>query len=138
MEVKWIFSAAQTLRYRRFIRMKLDSMEFISEIICLKKIKDGAYLINLDEYADVGTHLIALFCRKTEIAYCDGFSVEHVTEEIRGFIANKNIKSNIFRVQARNSIMCGFFCIGFINFMLASKKLTYFTNLFSPYDFEKN
>ena len=113
--------------------MKLDSMEFISEIICLKKIKDGAYLINLDEYADVGTHLIALFCRKTEIAYCDG-----VTEEIRGFIANKNIKSNIFRVQARNSIMCGFFCIGFINFMLASKKLTYFTNLLSPYDFEKN
>ena len=113
-------------------------MEFISEIICLKKIKDGAYLINLDEYADVGTHLIALFCRKTEIAYCDGFSVEHVTEEIRGFIANKNIKSNIFRVQARNSIMCGFFCIGFINFMLASKKLTYFTNLLSPYDFEKN
>ena len=138
VEVKWIFSAAQTLRYRRFIRMKLDSMEFISEIICLKKIKDGAYLINLDEYADVGTHLIALFCRKTEIAYCDGFSVEHVTEEIRGFIANKNIKSNIFRVQARNSIMCGFFCIGFINFMLASKKLTYFTNLLSPYDFEKN
>ena len=138
MEVKQIFSAAQTLRYRRFIRMKLDSMEFISEIICLKKIKDGAYLINLDEYADVGTHLIALFCRKTEIAYCDGFSVEHVTEEIRGFIGNKNIKSNIFRVQARNSIMCGFFCIGFINFMLASKKLTYFTNLLSPYDFEKN
>ena len=138
MEVKWIFSAAQTLRYRRFIRMKLDSMEFISEIICLKKIKDGAYLINLDEYADVGTHLIALFCRKTEIAYCDGFSVEHVTEEIRGFMANKNIKSNIFRVQASNSIMCGYFCIGFINFMLAGKKLTYFTNLFSPFDFEKN
>ena len=53
-------------------------------------------------------------------------------------MANKNIKSNIFRVQASNSIMCGYFCIGFINFMLAGKKLTYFTNLFSPFDFEKN
>ena len=43
-----------------------------------KKIKDGAYVINLDEYADVGTHWIALFCNKNEIAYFDSFGVEHV------------------------------------------------------------
>ena len=49
-----------------------------------------------------------------------------------------NIKANIFRVQANNSIMCGYFCIGFIDFMLADKKLNDFTNLFSPYDFDKN
>ena len=108
------------------------------ETICLKKIKDGVYVINLDEYADVGTHWIVLFCNRNEIVYFDSFGVEHIPEEIKEFIGNKNIKANIFRVQANNSIMCGYFCIGFIDFMLASKKLTDFTSMFSPYDFEKN
>ena len=101
-------------------------------------IKDGAYLINLYEYADVGTHWIALFCKRSEIVYFDSFGVEHVPEEIKKFIGNKNIKANIFRVQANSSVMCGYFCIGFINFMLAGKKLTDFTSLFSPHDFEKD
>ena len=100
-----------------------------------KKIKDGAYVINFDEYADVGTHWIALFCNRNEIVYFNSFGVEHVPEEIKEFIGNKNIKANIFRVQANNSIMCGYFCIGFIDFMLAGKKLTDFTSMFSPYDF---
>ena len=43
----------------------------------------GAYVINLDEYADVSTHWIALFCRKSEIVYFDSFSVEYVPEEIK-------------------------------------------------------
>ena len=103
-----------------------------------KKIKDGAYVINLDEYADVGTYWIALFCNGNEIVYFDSFGVEHVPEEIKEFIGNKNIKANIFRVQANDSVMCGYFCIGFIDFMLAGKKLTDFTSLFSPYDFKKN
>ena len=100
-----------------------------------KTIKDGAYVINFDEYADTGTHWIALFCKKNEIVYFDSFGVEHIPEEIKEFIGNRNIKANIFRVQANNSVMCGYFCIGFIDFMLAGKKLTDFTNLFSPYDF---
>ena len=41
-------------------------------------------------------------------------------------------------VQANNSIMCGYFCIGFIGFMLVGKTLIDYTNLFSPYDFNKN
>ena len=56
-------------------------------------------VINLD---DVGTYWIALFCRKTEIVYFDSFVVEHVPEEIREFVGNKNIKENIFRIQASN------------------------------------
>ena len=103
-----------------------------------KKIKDGAYVINLDEYADVGTHWIALFCNRSEIVYFNSFGVEHVPEEIKKFIGHKNIKANIFRVQANNSIMCGYLCIGFIDFMLVGKKLTGFTIFFSPHDFEKN
>ena len=106
-----------------------------------KKIKDGAYIINLDEYADVGTHWIALFCNRNEIVYFDSFGVEYIPEEIKEFSekfpGNENIKTNIFRIQEDNSIMCGYFCIGFIDFMLAGKKLTDYTNLFSPYGFFK-
>ena len=51
---------------------------------------------------------------------------------------NKNIETNIFRIQAYDSIMCGYFYIGFIDFMLAGKILTDFTNLFSPNNFKKN
>ena len=103
-----------------------------------KKIIDGAYVINLEDYADVATHWIALFCKKIKIVYFDSFGVEHIPVEIKELIGNKNIKANIFRVQANNSVMCGYFCIGFIDFMLAGKKLTDFTSLFSPYDFKKN
>ena len=102
-----------------------------------KKIKDGAYVINLYEYTDVGTHWIALFCNKNEIVYFDSFGVEHIPEEVKKFIGNKNLKANIFRVQANNSGMCAYFCIGFIDFMLAGKKLTDYTNLFSPHDLKK-
>ena len=116
--------------------MNQDLMVFFQEIIYQQKIKDGEYVINLDE--DIGTHQIALFCKKNEIAYFDSFGVEHIPKEIKQFVGNRNIKANIFQIQANNSVMCGYFCIGFIDFMLADKKLTDFTNLFSPYDFDKN
>ena len=61
-----------------------------------KKIKDGAYVINLDDYADVGTHWIALFCNRSEIVCFDSFGIEHVPEEIKEFVGNKNIIANIF------------------------------------------
>ena len=55
-------------------------MAFIQETIYLKKIKDGSYVINLDEYADVDTDWNALFCSKNEIVYFDSFGVEHIPE----------------------------------------------------------
>ena len=113
-------------------------MVFFREIICIKKIEDGAYVISLDEYADVGTHWIALFCNRNIIVHFNSFGVEHVPEKVKEFIENKNIKANIFRVQANDSVMCGYFCIGFVDFMFAGKKLTDFTNFFSPHDFKKN
>ena len=75
-----------------------------------KKIKDGAYVINFDEYADVDTHWVALFCNRSEIVYFDSFGVENVPEEIREFVRNKNMTATIFRVQANNSVMRGYFC----------------------------
>ena len=81
------------------------------------------------------------FVKKNEIVYFNSFSVEDISEEIKELIkefpGNKNIKANIFRVQEDNSIMCGYFCIGFIDFMLAGKKLTNYTNLFSSHDLKK-
>ena len=65
------------------MRMNQDLMESFQEIICLKKIKDGAYVTNLNEYADVGTHWIALFCNRSGIVFFDSFGIEHVSEEIK-------------------------------------------------------
>ena len=103
-----------------------------------KKIKDLTHLTNLDEYADAGTHWIALFFNRSKIVYFSSFGVEHVSEEIEKFVGNKNVIANIFRAQANNSAMCGYFCIEFIDFMLAGKKLTDLTSMFSLYDFKKN
>ena len=94
------------------------------------KIKDGAYVINLDDYSDICTHWIALYVINNDITYFDSFRVEHIPKEIKAFIKNRNIKTNIFRVPAIDSIMCGYFCIGFINCMFVGKTLTEYTNLF--------
>ena len=103
-----------------------------------KKIKDGTHVINFDEYAHVGTNWIALYIKNIEIIYFDSFGVEDVPQEIKKFVGHKNIKTYIFRIQVNNSIMCGYFCIGFIDFMLGGKYLIDYTSLFWPYDFEKN
>ena len=103
----------------------------------LQKIKVGEYIINLDEYSDIGTRWVASYVQNN-VTYFDSFRVEHVPKEIRTFIGNKNIKTNIFRIQTYDSIVCGYFCIGFIDFMLAGKTLTDFTNLSSPNNFKRN
>ena len=102
------------------------------------KIKDGAYVINLDEYSDIGTHWVALWVNNNNVSYFDSFCVEHIPKEIIKFIENRNIKTNIFRIQAYDSIMYGYFCTGFIDFMFKGKTLTEYTNLFLPNDFKKN
>ena len=71
------------------MKINQDLMEFFQEIICLKNIKEGTYVINLDEYADVGTHWIALFFNRSEIVYFNSFGVEHVPEEIKEYVWNK-------------------------------------------------
>ena len=89
----------------------------------LSKIKDAAYIINLDEYESIGTHWIPLYVNDNNVTYFDSFGVEHIPKEINKLIQNKNILTNIYRVQAYESVMCGFFCIGFIDFMLKGKSL---------------
>ena len=103
------------------------------------KIKDGAYIINLDEYSDIGTHWVALYALNNDVTYFVSFGVEHIPKELKAFIDRSlSITKNIFRIQAYNSIICRYFCIGFIDFMLAGKTLTDFTNFFSTNNFKKN
>ena len=81
----------------------------------LPKIKDGAYLIIVGDFESIGAHWIALYVNAENIKYFDSFGVENITKEIRKFIGNKNVKRNIYKIQAYESIKCGYFCIGFID-----------------------
>ena len=103
----------------------------------LPRIKDGAYVINLDGCSDIGTHWFALYLQINDVTYFDSFGVEHIPKEMKAFVENKNKKTNIFRIQAYDS-MCGYFCIGFIDFAPAGKTLPEFKNLFSPNNLKKN
>ena len=112
----------------------------------LPKIKNGACVINLDEFSDIGTHWVALYLggaslknvNNNDVTHFDSFGVEHIPKEIKASIDRSlSIAANIFRIQAYDSIMCGYFCVGFIDFMLAGKNLTEFTNLFSLKNFKK-
>ena len=106
-----------------------------------KTIKKGAYIINLDEYENTGTHWVALFVKPKYTVYLDSFGIEHIPKKINKFIRSKElgpdvgnndttkwsaiacIKPNIFRMQAYDSIMSGYFWIEFINYMLKGKTL---------------
>ena len=92
-----------------------------------KTIKKGAYIINLDEYENTGTYWVALFAKPKYTVYLDSFGIEHIPKEIKHAIGNKELKSN-FRIQAYDSIMCGYLCIEFINCMLKGKTLLDYTN----------
>ena len=91
-----------------------------------------SFVINLDEYADVGTRWIALYALNNDIIYFDSFGVEHIPTENKNLIGTKNIKTNIFRIQGNNSLKCGFFWIGFITFVLAGKTLIDYSISLSP------
>ena len=99
------------------------------------KVKDGVYVINLDEYSDIGTHWIALYVNNKTVTNFDSFGIEHIPKEVKKIIGNRNIISNIYRIQNYDSVMCGYFCIGFIDYMFKGKSLTDYTNLFSPNHF---
>ena len=96
----------------------------------------------MEHSKNTGTHWVVIFVKEDEVIYVDSFDVEYIPKEIiekieHSSLGNKNIKTSIFRIQDYNSIMCGYFCILFIEYMLNNKTLTEFTNLFSPSNFEK-
>ena len=104
----------------------------------LPKIKVGPYIIDLDEYESIATCWIALYVNDNNISYFDSFGVDHIQKEIKKLTGKKNIITNVYRIQAYDSIMCRYFCIGFIDFMLKGKSFIDYKNLLSPNDYEKN
>ena len=101
----------------------------------LPKIKDETYIINFGEFKSIETHWLALYVSSNNIMY---FGVKRIAKQIEKFLRNKNIITNIYKIQAFNSIMYGYFCIGFIDFMLNGKSFLDYKNLFSPNNYEKN
>ena len=81
------------------------------------KIRDGSYVINLDEYADAGTHWITLFCNRTKLFILIVLVLNKFLKKFKKIAGHKKMKANIFLVQANDSVMCGYFCIGFIDFI---------------------
>ena len=102
------------------------------------EIKYGAYVVNLDEYSDIRTHWIALYVNNKTATYFDSFGIEYIPKEIRVFMGDKDIIARIYRIQSYDSIVCGYYCIGFTDYMLKGNSLTDFTNIFSPNNFKKN
>ena len=82
----------------------------------MKEIKQGAYIINLDEYKSIGTHWIALYVNGDNVTHFRGLRIEYIPKEFLKNLGNKNIATKIYRIQASNSIICGYFSIGFIDF----------------------
>ena len=79
-----------------------------------------------------------MYALNNNVTYFYSFGVEHIPKEIKIFIDKSIVVGNIFRIQAYDSVMYGYFCIGFITFILKDKTLTDFTNPFSPNNFDKN
>ena len=88
--------------------------------------------MNLDKFKSIATHQRALHVNDNKVIYSDSFGVQHIPKEIKNFTRNKNIIINIYFIQAYNPIVCGYFCIGFIDFMLKGESLLDYTSLFFP------
>ena len=91
--------------------------------------------MNMQMWAHIG---LLYFVTEMKLFILIALVLNMFLKKFKNLLEKKNIKANICRVQANNSVMCGCFCIGLIDFILAGKKLTDFINMFSPYDFEKN
>ena len=82
--------------------------------------------------------MVALYRNSNKITYFESFGVEHIPKEIKKVISNKNVKTNVYRIQANDWMMWRYFCIGFIDFILKGKSLLDHTNYFSSKEYEKN
>ena len=88
-----------------------------------------AFIINPDEYESIGTHWIALYVNDNNEHTLIALELNvYIPKEIKTFIVNKNVVTNIYRIQAYDLIMCGYVCMGFIDFMLKGKSLLQYTN----------
>ena len=98
--------------------------------------KDAVYVINLNDKNSRGANWISLFIDRNLAVYFDSFGIEYIPKEVLRKVRDKSINHNIFRIQDNESIMCGFYCITFMEYMLY--RVYDYTNLFPPNEYEKN
>ena len=98
--------------------MSIDLMAFFSRNN-LRRIKDGAYIINIDDKSQE-TNWVSLFMDRNT---ADSFGTEYIPQEVLNQIREKSISHNIFRIQNEDSNMCGFSCIAFMEYIFAGKTL---------------
>ena len=96
------------------------------------------YVLNLHGKKTKGTHWVSLFIDRNTAVCFDSFGIEYIPQEVLNKVRDKSITLNIFRIQDNESIMCGFYCIALIEYMLAGKSLLDYTNLFSLNQCTKN
>ena len=101
------------MKYKYTMKMSQNFNWFYSRDNLPNKIKDEACVINLDEYSDIGTHWIALYVKINDITYFDSFDIEHIPKEIINLLIIKTLKQTFWEYKHTNSIMCGYYCIGF-------------------------
>ena len=88
-----------------------------------------------DRYESIGTHWMAFYVTGNNVIYFHSIGAADIPKETKKIIGNKNTTTNIYGKQAYNSIMCGYFCIGFIDFMSKSESFLDYTISFSPKDY---
>ena len=90
------------------------------------KRKDGAYVINLDKYVDIGTYWITLYSHGNTETYFGSFEVEYIPKDFKKIIDKNRIQEYMnYRIQAYDTVRCRYFCIRFIVFMLHGKSRLY-------------
>ena len=106
IKTKWIFNVTSSLTNFEIQKYQNESrFNGVYSRDNLPKLEDGSYVINLDEYYDIGSHWFALYVWNN-VTYFDFFGVEHIPKEIKTFIGNKNVKTNIFRIQVWLMLKC--------------------------------
>ena len=103
----------------------------------LPRIKDGANVLNRDDKQSKGAHWFSLFIDRNTAAYFHSFGIEHIPQKVFRRIKDKSIIHNMFRVQGGDSIVCGFYCTAFIEYMIAGTTLLHYTNLYYPADYKQ-
>ena len=104
----------------------------MNKLICNK------HVINFDALKSITTYWMALYDNDDNVTCFDSFGIKHIPRKIKKFIENKTITTNMPKIQGNDSIMCGYFCIRFIDFILKDKSLLDYANLFSLNEYEKN
>ena len=104
----------------------------------LPRRNDGVYIINLNDQESKVTHWFFLFINRNTSVHFDSFGIEYISQEVLNKIEDKSITKNIFRIKCNDCTMCGFYCIAFIEYLIAGKTLLEYANLFSPNNYQKN